>query len=232
MSAAVRRASVVAPREQVGTFPLLNPKEIITVFQELLQRDLDPLILTEPLDQQKIRDLYQDIILVALDLAPDQIDTPARDAASVLEYQQLHNQSVSEINLWRQLYPSLALLIFILFLSDILNLVGSIGSRGAHFKSSSIPASSSTVFLLANVIALSDGLHCSSAFVQKIGITSFSYRDLYAPSYKRTRRVLSGIINFLKFSEEQMATYQEASIEIVRCPGFLSPPETFHFLLY
>lgn len=100
---APRRASISGSREQVGTFPLLNPKEIIVVFQELLQREVDPLILTEPLDPQKVRELYQDIVLVALDLAPDQLDTPQKDAAPLLEYQQLHNQSVAEINLWRKL---------------------------------------------------------------------------------------------------------------------------------
>lgn len=41
------------------------------------------------------------------------------------------------------------------------------------------------------------------------GVDDFSMADIYKPTYKRTRRNLSALINFAKFREERLFRYQE-----------------------
>ena len=45
--------------------------------------------------------------------------------------------------------------------------------------------------------------------LQTCGYNAFSWRDLYAPTFKRLRLQLSAIINLAKFREEQLKVYAE-----------------------
>jgi len=44
---------------------------------------------------------------------------------------------------------------------------------------------------------------------QTCGYNEFSWRDLYAPTFKRLRLQLSAVINLAKFREEQLKVYAE-----------------------
>lgn len=43
----------------------------------------------------------------------------------------------------------------------------------------------------------------------EVGIDDFSLRDVLKPEPPRVRRILSAVINFAKFREEQMAIYDQ-----------------------
>ncbi len=56
----------------------------------------------------------------------------------------------------------------------------------------------------------------------KIGVDSFSIRDIINPNGPRLRRILSAIINFAKFREDRMVLFEEFSAQSVRLHLFLT----------
>ncbi len=51
--------------------------------------------------------------------------------------------------------------------------------------------------------------------MRRCGVPDFTLRDLTKPEYSRTRRNVSAVINFAKFREEKVATYEAANEESV-----------------
>ena len=49
--------------------------------------------------------------------------------------------------------------------------------------------------------------------METCGITEYSVNDLTAPTTKRLRRQLSGIINFAKFREERLALLADLTMQ-------------------
>ena len=52
-----------------------------------------------------------------------------------------------------------------------------------------------------------------NSMMETCGITEYSVNDLTAPTTKRLRRQLSGIINFAKFREERLALLADLTIQ-------------------
>ena len=51
--------------------------------------------------------------------------------------------------------------------------------------------------------------------MQVVGISDFNLGDIIRPEPPRLRKVLSGIINFMKFREDKMDVYEKYDVEIV-----------------
>jgi kinetochore protein Nuf2 len=52
-------------------------------------------------------------------------------------------------------------------------------------------------------------LICSVLLMTHVGIPDFSIRDLIKPDALRVKKILSAIINFAKFREEQLAIFDK-----------------------
>jgi kinetochore protein Nuf2 len=53
-----------------------------------------------------------------------------------------------------------------------------------------------------------------------VGIEDFSFRDLVKPEPARVRRIMSAIINFVKFREERMSMleqYTSKAVSVFEC---------------
>jgi hypothetical protein len=57
-------------------------------------------------------------------------------------------------------------------------------------------------------------LRASQRMMAACGVHDFSVKDLVTPEAKRFRRQLSGVINFAKFREEQLATFTELTMQV------------------
>ena len=51
--------------------------------------------------------------------------------------------------------------------------------------------------------------------MEAVGIDDFSLRDIISPTGARFRMILSGVINFAKFREEQVAVVEGLTIKSV-----------------
>ena len=54
---------------------------------------------------------------------------------------------------------------------------------------------------------------CRSKLMDSVGINDFSLKDVLKPETSRIRMILSGIINFAKFREEQLVFFEEFSLK-------------------
>jgi len=57
-----------------------------------------------------------------------------------------------------------------------------------------------------------------------VEIHDFSIRDLIKPDHQRVKNILSAVINFAKFREEQMPVfdkYTERSVRLLRCNAYI-----------
>ena len=50
---------------------------------------------------------------------------------------------------------------------------------------------------------------CSSRLMIEVGIEDFGFKDLIRPEGPRLRIILSAIINFAKFREEQLSVFED-----------------------
>ena len=50
-----------------------------------------------------------------------------------------------------------------------------------------------------------------------VGITDFTLNDLYRPQEGRTRRMISGLMNYCKFREEQVAKFRDQIMQVDNC---------------
>ena len=62
-------------------------------------------------------------------------------------------------------------------------------------------------------------LRASQKMMSVCGVHDFSVKDFVAPESKRFRRQLSGVINFAKFREEQLATFTELTVQVTADPS-------------
>jgi hypothetical protein len=56
----------------------------------------------------------------------------------------------------------------------------------------------------------------SATILSGIGIPDFSMHDLATPTLARTRAILSGLVNFLLFADENLDLVQEEVAQLVR----------------
>lgn len=68
-------------------------------------------------------------------------------------------------------------------------------------------------------------VHSRSKLMSKVGVESFSIRDLIRPEAPQVRRILSAIINFAKFREERMSVYEQCTQKAVGFSFFGKPDE-------
>jgi kinetochore protein Nuf2 len=57
----------------------------------------------------------------------------------------------------------------------------------------------------------------------QVSVADFSIRDLIKPDPNRIKKILSAILNFAKFREEQLSVFDKHTIRSVRSPQALKP---------
>lgn len=64
----------------------------------------------------------------------------------------------------------------------------------------------------------------SFSLMRTVGVADFNIGDINTPEYKRTRRNLSGLINFAKFREERIAKYTEETAKTEQVRAIATAP--------
>jgi DNA repair exonuclease SbcCD ATPase subunit len=139
--------SVLLPPRQEFSFPILKPQEIFGCLKELGVSLTEEEYLNPEKNKDQIRRMWEQLTEICTGSSRDELNQPAFSGLSVLNYPELHEDSIPHINNFRM---------------------------------------------------------CQK-MMETCGITDYSLNDLIAPSTKRLRRQLSGVINFAKFREERLA---------------------------
>ena len=142
-------ASAAMTPSAAYSFPVLSNAEILACLAEL-DVPADEAALTRP-TAETVRPMMEALVHLLAGTSREELATPSADAMDVLEFPELHEDSIP-----RQAF-SRALL----------------------------------------------------SLMRAAGVPDFSVRELVKPDYQRLRRSLSAVINFAKFREESLASYQE-----------------------
>ncbi|KAJ3415273.1 kinetochore-associated Ndc80 complex subunit nuf2 [Chytridiales sp. JEL 0842] len=138
---------------QALTFPVLKPSEIVTCMAEL-QIPITIEDLEKPTAPRMIA-VFESCTDILMGVAREQFSQPNFAVMEILEHPDLHQESITLMSFYRQLYK----------------------------------------------------------LVTKVGVDDFSIRDVIRPEPGRTRKILSGIINFAKFREERLAVFEQCTLK-------------------
>ena len=76
------------------------------------------------------------------------------------------------------------------------------------------------LFLLVGTNPLPNWVDRSVLLMTQVGIDDFSIRDLIKPEVLRVKKILSAIINFARFREEQLSVFDKYTERSVHHPIF------------
>jgi kinetochore protein Nuf2 len=150
------RSALLPPREKFN-FPLLPIKEILICLKELGIPATEDDLTNPDKNKEESRIILERLIESCIGMSRDDIALPPLQGLQMLEFPQLHDESIPHINNFRMCQK------------------------------------------LMETCGIQDG--------------NFSLNDCMAPSAKRFRKQLSGIINFAKFREERKQLLAELTTE-------------------
>lgn len=183
-------------------FPELRPIEIIQIMEEL-HLPLSEVELTKP-SPAIVQRIFEGLIALFMGMGKSDPNSYS-NVLSLLEYPELHSEALALSSFHRSTY------VFFNCPSYPLCLVFSF-STPSFQDTSIILLGGLLLFLFLFELFLTP---IRSRLMEAVGIDDFSLRDIISPVGSRFRMILSGVINFAKFREEQIAIVEGLTMKSV-----------------